>query len=116
MKDLRVHTTEAMFESVLKNGEPANLFNGEKVVYSETAVRVAIVKALKWYEEELMKVIKEEAQESQKEIEANLTAISFFGYRKCYERLINGNGEEAHKMYEYGNEIKMRTLGGVRYE
>ena len=110
MERLKVSTTEEMFKMALNHGEPAKTFNGELIVYSETSVRVAIVKALHWYEEELLKKLAEEAEESKKELEKNLVAISFFGYREGYERLINGNGEEAHKMYKCGNKIIKRIM------
>ena len=55
MSELKVRTTEKMYKDCLQRGEPARMFGVNTVVYSEMAVRMAIVRALEWYQSELDK-------------------------------------------------------------
>jgi len=53
MSKLKVHTTEKMYQDCIQKGSLARMFGDNTVVYSEMAVRAAIVRALKWYQSEL---------------------------------------------------------------
>ena len=55
MSELKVRTTEKMYYDCIQHGERARLFGDNTVVYSEMAVRMAIVRALEWYQSELDK-------------------------------------------------------------